>query len=187
MNERLTGHQGSSEKLHLNEQSKENLERIKAAAEKLEAAQGAENSIDHIKQQIEQAAVSGKEYTVGEKESAPASHSFGTHQELKHDGYRKTMARIRSQLSRSEKTLSKYVHSKHAEKMDAMVGRTIARPWGLFGGGLVAFVGSLIVLIFANYIGFRYNFTVFVLLFVFGYAAASVLELVGKLIKLKQR
>ena len=186
MTEHLRAHHESTEKLHLTEQSKENLERIKALAEQAEAAHGNEHSIDHIKEQIEQAAVSGKEYTVGETESAPASHSFGTHQQLKHDGYRKTMAHVRSQLTRSEKTLSKYMHTKHTERMDALVGKTIARPWGLFGGGLTAFLGSLIVLIFANYLGFRYNFTVFVVLFAFGYAAASLLEVVGRLVKLKR-
>jgi hypothetical protein len=172
----------TAEKLDLTEISRQNLEKVRAEAEKLEA-KGEHKSVEQIQHQVEQAAISGKEYSVGDHDAAPASHSFGTHQQLKYDSYRKTLSHVRSKLTKSEKALSKYIHTKHAERMDELVTRTIARPWGLFGGGLTAFVGSLVVLVFANYLGFRYNFTVFAVLFVFGYLGASILEMVGKLVK----
>jgi hypothetical protein len=181
MTERLTSHEVSGEKLHLTDLAKENLKRVQEAAEQAEA-HGSHN-IEHLKQAVHEQAVSGHEYTVGEREAAPATHTFGAHKQLKAESYKRTLTHIRSKLSWSEKRLSKHVHRKKTEQLESIAARTVARPWGLLVGGLCAFTGSLFVLILAHRYGFRYNFSIFLILFLGGYLAGSLLEIVGRLIK----
>jgi len=56
--------------------------------------------------------------------------------------------------------------------------KTISRPSGLLGGGLMAFAGSLVYLYLAKHIGFRYNYLLFTLLFVGGFAVGLCLEVI---------
>ena len=183
MNERVTPrHETGGENLHLTEQVRANLERAQDAAEQAEA-HGGEHSLEKLKQQVQDLAVSGPELNAGEREAAPASHTFGAHKALKAQSYKQTLSHIRSKLSLPEKSLSKHIHSKRAEKIDSIAEKTVARPWGLLAGGLCAFVGSLIVIATASHYGFRYNFSVFLVLFFGGYAAGTILELLGKFLK----
>lgn len=185
MTERAPQHE-SGEALQLHDAVQENLKRLEAAAEKAAEQDAPENSLERLQEQAAEQAVSSQEYTVGERESAPATHTFGAHKQLKADSYKRTLSHLRAKLNPTEKVLSKHIHSKRAEKIDAVASQTVARPWGILAGGLCAFVGSLIVLIFANHLGFRYNFTVFLVLFFGGYAAGTILEMAGKLISKKR-
>lgn len=185
MNERITSHEvGSSEKLHLTELAQENLKRVQEAAEQAETPDA--SKIEHIQQQVEEQAISGHEYTVGEREAAPASHTFGAHKQLKADSYKRTLSHIQNKLSWPEKTFSKRIHGAQAEKLSSIGAQTIARPWGILIGGLAAFVGSLVVLVLASHYGFRYNFSLFIILFFGGYILGSCLELLGHLVHKKQ-
>ena len=57
------------------------------------------------------------------------------------------------------------------------LGKTVTRPSGLLGGGLVAFLGSGSYLYLAKHIGFQYNYFVSTVLFVIGFAIGLGLEL----------
>lgn len=187
MSEHLKGHHKSGgESLELHEAVQENLKRMEAAAKEAAAEGVPENSLEQLQEQADNQAISGQEYTIGEREVAPATHTFGAHKQLKADSYKRTLSHLRAKLNPTEKLLSKHIHSKKAEKIDSVAATTIARPWGLFAGGLCAFVGSLVVLIFANHLGFRYNFTVFLALFFGGYLAGTILEAAGKIISKKR-
>ena len=70
--------------------------------------------------------------------------------------------------------------------MDAVSARTVARPTGLLTGGLFAFVGSFIILLMANHFGYRYNFTLFILLFLSGYVFGCLLDLVVFVVRRKR-
>jgi uncharacterized membrane protein len=50
-------------------------------------------------------------------------------------------------------------------------------------GGLAAFVGSVVVLMFARRYGFTYNFSLFIILFLGGYILGTLLEGLGKVLK----
>jgi hypothetical protein len=56
-------------------------------------------------------------------------------------------------------------------------GRTVSRPSGLLGGGLVAFLGTTGYLYLARHIGFTYNYLVFLLLLAGGFILGVSLEL----------
>jgi hypothetical protein len=74
--------------------------------------------------------------------------------------------------------LSRVVHQPVVRAVSEAAGKTVSRPSGMLGGGLVAFIGSLGYLYLTKHIGFEYNFTVFLVLFAGGFVLGVVLELV---------
>lgn len=92
---------------------------------------------------------------------------------------------VRRKLSAPEKTLSSFMHSKPVETVSAVGEKTIARPYGLLGGGLCAFVGTLLTFYMAKHYGYRYNLFLFFTFFVAGYVITTVLELLVRAIRRK--
>lgn len=86
---------------------------------------------------------------------------------------------IRRKLPASEQALSKFVHSKPVETVSAVGEKTIARPYGLLGGGLAAFIGTALTFYMAKHYGFKYNLFLFFTFFVAGYIIATVLEVIS--------
>lgn len=87
---------------------------------------------------------------------------------------------IRSKLSTSQRLLSKSVHQPTIRRVSDVAAHTVTRPIGLLGGGILAFCGSLIYLLFSKYVGIKYNYLIFIMLFVLGYAIATAIELLAK-------
>ena len=87
---------------------------------------------------------------------------------------------IRTKLTSSQRLLSKSVHQPTIRRLSDVAEHTITRPVGLLGGGVLAFCGSLIYLLFSKYVGLRYNYLIFIMLFVLGYAIATAIELLSK-------
>lgn len=87
---------------------------------------------------------------------------------------------IRAKLPSGQRLLSKGVHQPVIRRLSDTAAHTLTRPVGLLGGGILAFCGSLIYLLFSKYVGLKYNYLIFIMLFVFGYALATFLEFVLK-------
>jgi hypothetical protein len=83
---------------------------------------------------------------------------------------------IRRELPASQRALSKFVHAKPVETVSAVGEKTIARPYGLLGGGLAAFIGTALTFYMAKHYGFRYNLFLFFTFFIAGYVIATVIE-----------
>ncbi len=90
------------------------------------------------------------------------------------------LGHIRTQLPLSEQLLSRTIHQPTIRRISDVSAKTITRPIGLLGGGILAFVGSLLYLLFSKYIGIKYNYFIFLLLFVFGYIVATICEFLIK-------
>lgn len=88
---------------------------------------------------------------------------------------------IRRKLPAPQRALSKFVHAKPVEAVSAVSEKTIARPYGLLGGGLSAFIGSALTFYMAKHYGFKYNLFLFFTFFVAGYIIATVIEAIVKL------
>lgn len=168
-------HNDSTEKLNLDHESHKNLERIREKAES--AAESSQEQVHELKAKAETHAVSGKEFTVGEKESTAHGHHHTNQKELKANAYKKSMRQVRSKLSKPDKTLSKVIHNKTVETISEIGSSTVARPSGLLGGGICALAGSAFLLYMSKYYGFEYNYFVFFLLFVGGFFVGMVAEL----------
>lgn len=140
------------------ERSQVNLEKLRKAAE--EAAKPKEA---HHKKQ----------------EQAHDSHNtvIGTQKALKSQAYAQTLQRVQRHLPKTSRVFSKMVHNKTVDAISNVGAQTIARPSGLLGGSICAFIGSLALLYSAKHYGFRYNYLVFALLFVGGFFVGGLLEL----------
>jgi hypothetical protein len=85
--------------------------------------------------------------------------------------------RIQRQLPAPKRALSRVIHQPVVRAISDASSSTISRPSGLLGGGLVAFLGTTSYLYLAKHLGFTYNYLVFLLLFVGGFAIGLILEL----------
>lgn len=88
------------------------------------------------------------------------------------------LSRVQRQLPARDRTLSRVIHQPVVRAVSEAAAGTISRPSGLLGGGIVAFIGSAAYLYFTHHVGVPYNYVVFSLLFVGGFAFGLVLELI---------
>lgn len=165
----------------LEKESRSNLERLQKEGQKAESQPG--SNIEALTDKAEEQAISGKEVTVGEREVPKPQSAMGTQRELKADAYKRTLQRVQKDLSKPEKTFSRVVHQPMIETVSNIAGRTVARPSGILGGGLLSVVGSGLLFYMAKHYGFRYNFLVFFLLFVGGFVLGLVAEMIVRLFR----
>jgi hypothetical protein len=152
---------------HLPNIDKLNQEALEKAAEKVD--------VDELKDTASERAKSSSEL-MPESKPEPAAKEFGAYTELKSQTYSRTLKRVQTRLSPSERTMSKVMHNKTVEKVSDGLGKTAARPSGVLGGGIVALLGSFILLYMAKKYGFEYNFAVFFVLMAAGFALGVLLE-----------
>lgn len=112
-----------------------------------------------------------------EKASEPQAPAH-VNQDLAQATLQRELTHIRRHLSAPQKRLSKIIHRPVVSKVSEVSGKTIGRPSGMLGGGILAFVGCLSYLYLANHQGFRYNYGVFLVLFIGGFVLGVVLEMV---------
>ncbi len=160
------------------EQSRKNIERIKQLAEQEKGI--SEDQLEKIKQSVESESISREDIrsrTESEQPKAPLQYN---QKELKAASFNKTLAQVRSKLPAPERALSKIVHQKTVEKISDIGSKTVARPSGIMGGGLLALLGSSFVLIIAKRYGFAYNYSLIILLYIGGFAIGIIVELLTK-------
>lgn len=167
--------------LDLSAETKNNLERLKEKAEK--AAEASPDQVQEIKSAVETQAISGKEFTVGEKESSSHGHQHISQKKLKSDAYKKSMKQVRRKLSKPDRAFSKVIHSKAVESVSDISSTTIARPSGILGGGICALAGSSFLLFMSKTYGFKYNYFIFFVFFVGGFFVGMIGELIFRQFK----
>lgn len=153
------------------EQNHETEAQLHKAAEKAAEAARAEIS--------EQAAETDPMAKIEEQEAQAAETARPSHvnSELKSITLRRELQQIRRKLPAGDRALSKVVHQPVVRVVSEAASASISRPSGLLGGGLMAFVGSLGYLYITKHVGMQYNYFVFTLLFILGFAVGLVLEL----------
>lgn len=162
-------------------QEKKLLEELQKKAER--ADNKPKDSIESIKKSIESSAVSGKEYSIGEKQPKPSSQTYGASRQLKDQAFTRTLKKAQRQLSAPERTFSKIIHTPLIEKTSDVAAKTIARPSGILLGSICAFIATTMVLVISKRSGFTYNYLLFFLVFVAGHIAGTAIELVIRSIK----
>lgn len=109
------------------------------------------------------------------------SHTPPPTRELQAMARDRLLRSIRKKLPAPQRALSKFVHTKPVEAASAVGEKTIARPYGILGGGLSAFIGSALTFYMAKHYGFRYNLFLFFTFFIAGYIIATVIEAIVRL------
>jgi hypothetical protein len=97
--------------------------------------------------------------------------------ELKAITLRRELQHIRRKLPVPERALSKVIHQPVVRAVSEGAGKTISRPSGLLGGGLVAFLGTGSYYLFVRHMGYHYDNAVSFALFFGGFALGIVIEL----------
>lgn len=95
----------------------------------------------------------------------------------------KTIQDTQAKLKPIEKSFSKVINQPIIDKSSEILDQTIFRSSGIMGGSVLAFVGSLLYLLFVNYTGINYNFELFFVFLISGFVLGITIELVFKLIK----
>lgn len=178
-------HQGSSEKLVDHEHEKQ-LEASRAEQAEQAKQEKANENLEKIhelaKLEAEESRPVDVETTTDNDTDLP-----GVQHSLKATAYERTLAKARQKLSKPSRLFSKITHSPVVDSVSAVGAQTAARPSGLLGGSLAAFVGSLVILYFSRHYGFRYNYLVLFILFIGGFLAGVVIELLIWLLYRRKR
>lgn len=98
-------------------------------------------------------------------------------QELKAITLNRELRNIQRKLPAPQRTFSKLIHQPVVRTLSTIADKTVSRPSGLLGGGIVAFLGTSGYFYLTKSAGFSYNYFVFVALFVGGFIVGLVLEL----------
>jgi len=147
------------------------------------------HNIDKIQESIHESAVSAKEVNISklDKDNSDSKHILGIHRELKQDAYKQTIQRVRSALPPIQRSFSKLIHNKTIEPLSEVTSKTIARPSGILSGGIIALVGSSVVLYMARFYGFRYNFSLFFILLGVGFVFGLLAEIGIHIIRMRKK
>jgi hypothetical protein len=121
-----------------------------------------------------------------EKASQPVTPTH-INRELKAITLRRELSMIRRKLNKPEQALSRVIHQPVVRVASEAAAKTIRRPSGMLGGGLVALLGTSSYLYLAKHMGFEYNYLVFLVLFAGGFLLGLVLELVVHLATASRR
>lgn len=123
--------------------------------------------------------------TVSDEATTSELSTAWTHQLLKKDAYKQVLRQAQSKLSKPKKAFSKVIHNKQVESISNVGAQTVARPSGILGGGIGAFSGSLLLFFLSRHYGFTYNYGVVLSLFVGGFFAGLIIEMIVRAIRKK--
>lgn len=121
------------------------------------------------------------------EQTSPANHPMQINRDLKNITLKRELSHVRRKLPAYKRPLSKIIHQPIVRAVSEAAGKTVSRPSGLLGGGLVAFLGTSSYLYLARHMGFEYNSFVFLALFAGGFMFGLGLELLVHLATLKRR
>lgn len=166
------------------EVAKQHLEALKRKAESDSEAHSDDEALEAIKLDIEKSALSKEDHKHKESghgaENTPAATYVS--RELKEMGFRRTLTGARLRMKAPARAFSKMIHQPVVERVSELAAPTVARPSGILGGGIAAFLGSGTLLYISRHYGYNYNYLVFILLFVAGFVAGMTIELVVRAI-----
>jgi hypothetical protein len=144
-----------------------------------------EKSAEQARQDVESAINSTetagnvvKEYEAAElTNSQPITHK-AVDSELKNITLNRELQHIRRQLPKRDRIISKVIHQPVIRAVSEGTSKTISRPSGLLGGGIVAFIGTSTYAYFTHHLGVPYNYLLFILFFVGGFIIGLVIEFI---------
>lgn len=133
-------------------------------------------NLEHLLEKAEAQAEASETVIVSEPNTQESESLIGLQQSLKSGAYQHTLLRIQQRLPKQVRIFSKFTHQKTVEAISETSAKTIARPSGLLGGSLCAFLGSLMLLYYSKHYGFTYNYGLFLILFVGGFVGGIIIE-----------
>lgn len=117
-----------------------------------------------------------KQLEAAEAAPEPAQHTV-INRQLKQITLQRELKQLQRKETRPQRALSRLIHQPVVRATSEAAAKTVSRPSGLLGGGLMAFVGTTGYLYVAKHYGLRYNYLVFLILLAAGFVLGLVLEL----------
>lgn len=168
------------EKSHVKEHhkdTKEHLHKVEAGrAEKAGEHSDIEkrHETEHARHEVHEQAISGAEYE--QPASEQVQHQPVYDKAAKEHSFNTTMHHVRQNLSKPEKQLSKFIHQPAVEKTSEVLGKTVARPSGIAGATIAAFIGLLSIYSVAKFAGFQLSGSEMPLLLIIGFVIGLFVE-----------
>lgn len=170
--------QHESERTHENDHELQEI-RKKNIEQKIEAGEKAKtDDLEKIRGSIEDSAKSVDKISVEKDDDQRGLEAPRLDRTVKKRTYKKELTRVRKKLNTPQKAFSSVIHNPAVDAISEVGSKTVARPSGLLGGGVIASLGTLALYIASRYYGFEYNFFVFILLLVLGFIVGVCVELI---------
>jgi hypothetical protein len=182
MSERTRHHSeqahNSNEQLVSHEQQRQNQEHAVENARKALAEHNAKDKVELGKEAAKHAN-EAKKHVVEQSKTEQRNYDDvpGLQQSMKNRAYKRELTKIQTKLPATSRRFSKVVHNPTVETISNIGAKTIARPSGLLGGSIMAFVGSLVLYVMARQYGFTYNYLMLFMLFTAGFLLGALIEL----------
>jgi len=95
---------------------------------------------------------------------------------LKHLTFEREIRHIRRSLGKTDRIGSRIIHQPAIRSISEVSAKTLTRPSGLLGGGIVAFLGTGTYLYLTKHIGIKYNYSMFFFLLIVGFILGLLIE-----------
>jgi hypothetical protein len=141
-----------------------------------EVIKNVEQARSKVEQNLGQNRAETLERLAAAERSADPATSGQLSRELRQASLSRELHEIRRRLPAPQRALSRIIHQPTVRLVSETAGRTVSRPSGLLGGGLIAFIGSSAYLYLAHRTGYRYNYLAFILLLAGGFVLGVLLE-----------
>jgi flagellar biosynthesis GTPase FlhF len=178
----ILGHEHIRDEEHKHELQQKAQEATLEQAAK-EAHHERQEEIGAIRKEVQEKARSGAEIRPQEeKDTTHTPSQTFVNKELKEMAYRRTLNRVRRQMSLPGRLASRIIHHPIMNAVSEVTAKTVGRPSGLLGGGILALTGTSSYYYMTKHYGYNYNFFIFVLLLLGGFVLGWLVEIVWRLI-----
>lgn len=175
------GPEGREQQQNNTETAPQRHERVAERHEKAPEHEHKRN-IEQIRQNAEKAAVeSDKTRVEAQPDDSHAPKDAFVNKEIKDMAYARTMNRVRQRMTPVGRTFSRLIHQPVVNSLSEGAAKTVGRPSGLFGGGLIALIGTTVYYYISKHYGYDYNFFVFLALLAGGFVVGWTLEILWRL------
>ncbi len=103
--------------------------------------------------------------------------------DLKKAGLQKELSHVRRKMSKPDRIGSKVIHNKGISAVSEGLSKTIVRPSGMLSGAIIALIGTSLYYLFAKSVGIKYNYFIYIILFVGGFILGILMELISRTFK----
>jgi translation elongation factor EF-G len=147
---------------------------------------------EKTKEQIEHYAERAHENAISTEkmlDKATREHKQENHEpaiinhELKEIAYQRILRRTQRHLPAYSKAMSKIIHQPAVDAVSEAVSKSVGRPSGIIGGGLVALLGTSIYYYLTREYGYNYNSFIFLALMIVGFILGWAVEVLYKLFR----
>lgn len=172
---------------HVEDVDKQNHEYNHAKSSQVEELKQKEK-LDEARQGLESISVTSEQTIDKIKDMTKSSESVSqspknVNKDLRKAGLQKELAHIRRKMGKTDQIGSKVIHNKAVSVISSGLSKTIVRPSGMLSGAVIALVGTSLYYFFTKSVGVKYNYFIYIILFVGGFVVGLLIELIFRIFK----